>query len=178
MCGQMHWRSMALSVTLAAMAVSVGSGIASSQTCQELWVERNAYYNAVGYCFNTTRATIYFNKRACLVTSEAAVESLLPRSVRERISWIRDKERGVGCSTNHTRGPSLANATCSQLWVERNAYYKARGYCFQTSRAEAYFTKQGCNSDLDEEKVEANLSETVRDRIAEITSLESKYGCN
>lgn len=110
--------------------------------------------------------------------SEADAESSQPQSVKERVKYIRDKERVVGCSPNNARGPTLADATCNQLWVERNAYYKVAKYCFRTSRATAYFGNDGCAKDIDEDGVEAKLSDVVRGRISEITNLERRYGCN
>jgi hypothetical protein len=65
--------------------------------------------------------------------------------------------------------------TCQALWVERNAYYKEAGYCFKTARAIRYFGNAGCRYD-DEGSVP--LSQGVRNRIAEITSIERSLGCN
>ena len=35
--------------------------------------------------------------------------------------------------------------SCAQLWYERNAIYKAHGYCFKTDRAIRTFGNEGCN---------------------------------
>ena len=39
--------------------------------------------------------------------------------------------------------PSAYAQSCQQLWVERNSYYKARGYCFKSARAISYFGNGG-----------------------------------
>jgi len=71
--------------------------------------------------------------------------------------------------------PSSAGAqTCQSLWVERNSYYKAAGYCFKTARAIAYFGNAGCRYD---NEASMPLSRAVRARIAEIIRLERRLGC-
>jgi hypothetical protein len=65
--------------------------------------------------------------------------------------------------------------SCQQLWVERNSYYKARGYCFKTQRAIAYFGNGGCIYE-DEDRVPLTRGE--RNRIAEIKRLERARGCD
>src|SRR5262245_31960935 len=125
----MQRRLMMLSFMLGVIGAGVPLGGAQAQTCQELWAERNAYYNALGYCFKTTRAIKYFGKTGCSIESEDSLRFSPP--IRTRVNRIRDKEREVGCSANSPRGPALADATCNQLWIERNAYYKTNGYCFQ-----------------------------------------------
>ena len=64
--------------------------------------------------------------------------------------------------------------SCQQLWVERNSYYKARGYCFKTQRAIAYFGNGGCYI-RDEARVP--LTPAERARIDQITRLERRFGC-
>ena len=69
-----------------------------------------------------------------------------------------------------------ANAqSCQDLWVERNSYYKEAGYCFKTARAISYFGNAGCRYD---DERDLPLSRAVRARIAEISRLERRLGCN
>jgi len=70
--------------------------------------------------------------------------------------------------------PSYA-ATCEALWVERNTYYKAGGYCFKTPRAIAHFGNAGCRYDNENA---VPLSAAVRNRIAEIVAQERIQGCS
>ena len=71
---------------------------------------------------------------------------------------------------------TLASAqSCQAFWVERNSYYKEAGYCFKTARAIAYFGNQGC---IYNNEGAVPLSPAVRARIAELTSLERRNGCN
>jgi hypothetical protein len=70
--------------------------------------------------------------------------------------------------------PPAQAQDCQQLWVERNSYYKARGYCFKTQRAIRYFGNGGCWI-WDESRVP--LSPAERARIAQIRALERAYGC-
>jgi YARHG domain len=69
--------------------------------------------------------------------------------------------------------PAFAQS-CQQLWVERNSYYKARGYCFKTQRAIAYFGNAGCYI-WDESRVP--FTQWERNRIDQIVRLERSYGC-
>ena len=65
--------------------------------------------------------------------------------------------------------------SCQELWVERNSYYKEAGYCFKTSRAISYFGNGGCTYDVE---ASVPLPRDIRARIAEITRLERRNGCN
>jgi len=71
--------------------------------------------------------------------------------------------------------PSASAQNCQALWVERNSYYKDAGYCFKTPRAISYFGNQGC---LYNDEGSVPLPRGIRARIAEITGLERRYGCN
>jgi hypothetical protein len=65
---------------------------------------------------------------------------------------------------------------CEDLWVERNRYYKLRGYCFQTARAVARFGNDGCASN-DQIKIFGSMSPLERERVQSIRSWETLYGC-
>jgi hypothetical protein len=71
--------------------------------------------------------------------------------------------------------PAAYAQSCQQLWVERNSYYKARGYCFKTERAISYFGNGGCIYQ-DEDRVP--LTQRERNRVAEIKRLERARGCD
>lgn len=68
-----------------------------------------------------------------------------------------------------------AQQSCQALWVERNSYYKDAGYCFKTARAISYFGNRGCMYDSE---ASVPLPPDIRARIAEITWLERRNGCN
>ena len=71
---------------------------------------------------------------------------------------------------------SAASAqSCQDWWVERNSYYKQAGYCFKTSRAISYFGNGGCIYDIE---ASVPLPRDIRARIAEITRMERRNGCN
>jgi YARHG domain len=79
----------------AATLVSTGSP-SRAQTCESLWVERNSYYKAAGYCFQTPRAIRHFGNAGCRFDNEGAVP--LSRATRDRIARIVRAERNLGCS--------------------------------------------------------------------------------
>jgi hypothetical protein len=90
-------RLLSTSVTMllaAATLVSTGS-LSQAQTCQSLWVERNSYYKAAGYCFHTPRAIRHFGNAGCRIDDEGAVP--LSRATRNRIAQIKRAERNLGC---------------------------------------------------------------------------------
>jgi len=64
--------------------------------------------------------------------------------------------------------------SCQQLWWERNAIYKDRGYCFRTDRAIRAFGNAGCQYD-DVESVP--LSHTERRIIGDIQAWERRKSC-
>lgn len=63
---------------------------------------------------------------------------------------------------------------CDSLWTERNAIYKAAGYCFRTQRAIARFGNAGCQHD---NEADVPMSHAERQRIAAIRAAERDLGC-
>jgi hypothetical protein len=92
----MRLLSAALTLLLSAFALVAAVSPSSAQTCQALWVERNSYYKAAGYCFKTPRAIAYFGNAGCRYDNEAAVP--LSRGARARIAQIVRAEQRLGCS--------------------------------------------------------------------------------
>jgi YARHG domain len=75
-------------------------------------------------------------------------------------------------------GAGLAQAyaaSCQELWVERNQYYKDAGYCFETERAIAYFGNRGC---WIQGQSNVRLSSTAQRAVEQIVSQERRQGCN
>jgi hypothetical protein len=79
-----------IAATLAAAAP------ANAQSCDELWTERNSYYQARGYCFKTDRAINYFGNAGCRYNDEDRVP--LSPDERRRIAEIRRLEQARGCN--------------------------------------------------------------------------------
>ncbi len=92
---------------------------------------------------------------------------------------IRAYRNLIGALAVAASGVGLASAasaqSCQDLWVERNSYYKQAGYCFKTSRAISYFGNGGCIYDIE---ASVPLPRNIRARIAEITRIERRSGCN
>lgn len=82
----------------------------------------------------------------------------------------------LGCAAALLLGPpALAQgADCAELWYERNAVYKAAGYCFKTARAISAFGNAGC---LYDREGELPLSDVQRRRVAYLQSQERALGC-
>lgn len=83
-----------LVLTLLGLMTSLAQS--QAQTCQQLWVERNSYYKAAGYCFETQRAIAYFGNRGCYVHGQRNVR--LSRSAQRRVAQITAEERRLGCN--------------------------------------------------------------------------------
>lgn len=65
--------------------------------------------------------------------------------------------------------------SCRQLWYERNAYYKARGYCFKTREAIQAFGNEGCYVDVESQ---IRFTPPERRQIDMIRAAERDRGCN
>jgi YARHG domain len=63
---------------------------------------------------------------------------------------------------------------CSDLWVQRNAIYKANGYCFKTSKAINYFGNAGC---LYDNAATMPMSGADKSRVLAIKKRERQLGC-
>jgi hypothetical protein len=81
----------------------------------------------------------------------------------------------VAAATLLVAAPPANAQSCQRLWVERNSYYKQRGYCFKTQRAIAYFGNAGC---IYQNEAAVPLSRAERERIAQIQRLERANGCD
>jgi hypothetical protein len=92
----MRLPSIVVPMLLAATTLGATATVAQAQSCQALWVERNSYYKAAGYCFKTARAIRYFGNAGCRYNNEGSVP--LSRAARNRIAQIVRLERRLGCS--------------------------------------------------------------------------------
>jgi hypothetical protein len=71
---------------------------------------------------------------------------------------------------------SVASAqACQEWWEERNGYYADAGYCFKTRRAIQHFGNQSCRYN---NEASVPLTRQQRARIAQLTALERRNGCN
>jgi YARHG domain len=54
-------------------------------------------------------------------------------------------ESGVDCTDDHNIPvPVLEQLSCDALWSVRNMIFDENGYCFQTAKALAVFSNEGC----------------------------------
>ena len=95
-------------ITAGAMIINVNLSVLAQgdnkplpENCFDLWVERNSYYNDVGYCFKTAKAQDYFKKdktgQPCLIQRESEVEKKFTPPLLDRIAAINRRERAYGC---------------------------------------------------------------------------------
>jgi hypothetical protein len=158
-----------------AAALIVAASLAAparAQTCEALWIERNQYYKNHGYCFKTQRAIAFFGNDGCFIQDESAVP--LTAAERARIAQIVQMERAMNCTAQGGGGGGGTAATCDQLWVARNAIYKARGYCFKTQRAINYFGNAGC---IYQNENDIPFTAAERAQIARYVAQERAMGC-
>ena len=80
----------------------------------------------------------------------------------------------MSCSEEGS-GPSPGAVSCQQLWVERNAMYKAKGYCFKTRRGIEYFGNGGC---FVQNEADVPFTPAERARINQLVALEREYDCD
>jgi hypothetical protein len=79
----------------AALGAVLVSAPATAQSCDQLWLERNAIFKEAGYCFKTPRAIRRFGNAGCQYDSEYDV----PLSARQRqtVNGIKRAEQQYGC---------------------------------------------------------------------------------
>jgi hypothetical protein len=87
--GSMQMRVPLVVTVLALAGLTLVTQPAHAQTCQELWVERNAYYNAFGYCFATVRGTSYFGSEGCEERSQDRVRAKFSHFISRRVDSLR-----------------------------------------------------------------------------------------
>ncbi|GGC57320.1 YARHG domain-containing protein [Chelatococcus reniformis] len=63
---------------------------------------------------------------------------------------------------------------CDDLWYQRNAIFKAAGYCFKTSRGIRAFGNAGCAYD---DEADVPLSARQSTRVRQIKADERALGC-
>ncbi len=80
--------------TVIALGTSLGQSRAAS--CEDLWVERNQFYQDAGYCFKTQRAIRHFGNDGCSIQNENRLR--LSAGAQRRIAQISAEERRQGCS--------------------------------------------------------------------------------
>ncbi len=64
---------------------------------------------------------------------------------------------------------------CQEWWEERNGIYADAGYCFKTRRAIEHFGNRGCRY---HNEGSVPLTQQQRNRVAQLTALERRNGCN
>ena len=90
--------------------------------------------------------------------------------------WV--SARYVGCCRPAASGRSVPSgsvaSSCEELWSERNAIFKAAGYCFRTPQAIQAFGNAGCQFD---DEADVPLSTRQREQVAQIRATERRIGC-
>lgn len=103
-------------------------------------------------------------------------------------SWVRvrlfDGETGwvharhVGCCRTAVASrpytEPVRGASCQDLWYERNAIFKAAGYCFRSARGIQMFGNAGCQFD---DEADVPLSVRQREQVAQLRVTERRLGC-
>jgi hypothetical protein len=83
-------------VGLIALAALVGStAIARAESCYDLWYQRNAIYDARGFCFDTQLGQETFDNSDCWTKTPK-----LTRAEQRRVDEIRAEERRRHCKVN------------------------------------------------------------------------------
>ena len=80
----------------------------------------------------------------------------------------------TGLGTSVAQAQDYSGMGCAQLWYQRNAKLKARGFCFTDPRAVRIFGNAGCTVTM-ESKVP--LSPSERQDIARIVLVERMKLC-
>ncbi|MDP4024021.1 YARHG domain-containing protein [Methylobacterium sp. NEAU 140] len=91
--------------------------------------------------------------------------------------WV--SARYVGCCRSAGVAPPApvapaAASSCDDLWYERNAVFKAAGYCFRSPRGIRTFGNAGCQFD---DEADVPLSARQREQVARVRATERRLGC-
>ena len=91
--------------------------------------------------------------------------------------WV--SSRFVGCCRTAEAAPIVVPSagrasSCDGLWHERNAIFKAAGYCFRSARGIQAFGNAGCQYD---DEADVPLSVRQREQVAQIRRTERGLGC-
>lgn len=82
---------------------------------------------------------------------------------------------GIGCTDDHAISKGELRAlSCDALWTVRNFIYDEKGYCFQTAKAQAVFSNDGC---FIASAAQVPLNAYERTNIDRIVSVEREKGC-
>ena len=81
---------------------------------------------------------------------------------------------GLGTVATSAFAMPVDAMSCKQLWVKRNAIYKANGYCFKTTKAIKYFGNAGCYVD---DMSDVSLSKKEMKRVMTFQHWEQVNGC-
>lgn len=83
-------------VLLAAMiTLLLSASLARAESCYDLWYERNAIFDARGYCFETRLGQEVFDNSDCWTSFPK-----LTRAEQKRVDAIKAEERRRGCKVN------------------------------------------------------------------------------
>ena len=82
---------------------------------------------------------------------------------------------GVIIAASTAAQAQYRNMNCNELWVERNSFYKEKGFCFKTQRGISFFGNAGCKYD---DVRDVPVSSSERGQISAIVAAERAKGCN
>nr|WP_238206789.1 YARHG domain-containing protein [Methylobacterium aerolatum] len=68
----------------------------------------------------------------------------------------------------------MTRSSCDDLWYERNAIFKAAGYCFRSPRGIQAFGNAGCQYD---DEADVPLSTRQRTQVEDLRAAERRLGC-
>ena len=71
------------------------STAAQADTCYDLWYERNAIYDAHGFCFKTQLGQETFDNSDCTASNVK-----LTPAEQKRVDQIKAEERNLNCKVN------------------------------------------------------------------------------
>lgn len=99
------------------------------------------------------------------------------RMLSGETGWVHSRYVGC-CRTAAGSTPAtepVSDTSCRGLWYERNAIFKAAGYCFRSARGIEAFGNAGCQFD---DEADVPLSTRQRAQVAELRASERRLGCS
>ena len=114
--------------------------------------------------------------RICLSMSIGSVAAIAFGVLSATTPVVAACYEDVGCTNDHVMSyPALQDLSCEQLWTVRNAIFQENGFCFQTKRALAVFSNDGCTSHV---SGDLPLNHFEQTNVSRVIKIERQKACH
>ena len=127
--------------SILSFSIMASSALAQSEQCKSLWIERNAIFKDVGYCFGSELAQGVFGNAGCVTKSPS-----FPPATKRKIESIVAQENSLSCVPMRRNWQVNDMRPRYQLYVNARANTQ-RGTPTQQSASTQNLNGVSCNQD-------------------------------